>query len=387
MTSLNTGGIATSLLNLLNELKSRNDLNIDVVLFHRSPNDEILIPEGIAIKYPGKMTELIAISVQDAKKMGIKYYVLKYILGAICKLFGHGIAYKIIFRFCQHYDNYDYAISCSQSAPIHSMYGGCNEFVLHNIVAKKKISFIHCDYVTYGLNDKYSHKVYAMFDKIAVVSNSVGRVFLGVEPEFVNKTFTVRNCHNINKILTSSENETVAYDSNDLNILTVARMGDEKGHMRVLDGLRRLKDVGIRCKWHIVGGCIETAPAEFIKKIKEYDVESNVVFYGIQSNPYRYMPKADFLLVPSLHEAAPMVFDEARLLHLPVVTTNTVSAEEMVGSYEVGLVCDNTDTALSDALIHVAKNPELLKTYRENTYKIVTDNSLAITQFMNIIGD
>ena len=387
MTSLNTGGITTSLLNLLNELQTVSDINIDVILFHSQESDKTLLPNNIAIKTPGKLAELISISVNSAKKMGVRYFVPKIFYGVLCKLFGHGITYKMIFRYCKRYGEYDYAISCSQSAPLHDMYGGCNEYVLSNIKAKKKITFIHCDYNNYGINDKYSHKIYKEFDKIAVVSESVGKVFLADEPGFASKTFTVRNCHNINKILSLSKEDTFIYNQNELNILTVARMGKEKGHIRVLAALKIFNDKGISYKWHLVGGSYETAPMGFIEKIKELGVESNIIFHGVQSNPYKYMPGADFLLVPSYHEAAPMVFDEARILHLPIVTTRTVSADEMVGNCSIGMVCENTDESLTTALLYIVSHPEELKYYKENTDKFIADNSNAIQQFMSVIGD
>ena len=387
MTSLNTGGIATSLVNLLNELKARNDLDIDVVLLHGKAKDAELIPDNISIKAPGRIAELIAISATEARKMGMKYFVLKCLLGALCKLAGHGVVYKIMYRFCESYNGYDYAISCSQSAPIRNMYGGCNEFVLSNIQAKEKIAFIHCDYVTYGINDRYSHGIYTKFDKIAVVSESVGKVFLAEEPQLTSKTYTVKNCHNINRILTSSRKDPVVYDMEELNILTVARMGTEKGHIRALEGLKQLKELGVGYRWHLVGGDVQNAPTIFLEKMKELGLESNVVFHGMQTNPYRYMPNADFLLVPSEHEAAPMVFDEARILHLPIVTTDTISAREMVGNLGIGLVCYNTNESLTEALIYIATHRELLKRYKENTYNIPIDNTIAIKQFMELIGD
>ena len=68
------------------------------------------------------------------------------------------------------------------------------------------------------------------------------------------------------------------------------------------------------------------------KKIVNYHMENCVLLLGEQENPYRYMLNADYLLVPSLHEAAPMVFDEANILGLPIISTNTTSASEMVAS-------------------------------------------------------
>lgn len=387
MTSLKTGGIAISIANLLDEIAKNESYVIDLILFHSQPQDKEKIPDNVRILTPGKCAELIAISQNEAKMIGWRYSALRYMFGGLCKLFGHGVPYKTIFKHSASYKDYDVAISCSQSAPKHSLYGGCNEFVLNNIISKRKIAFIHCDYKTYGINDKYSHRIYQKFDKIAVVSDSVGNVFIEEEPLFRDKTFTVRNCNNITKIMQLSNEKVVEYSKHDFNIITVARFGNEKGHIRVLSGLKQLKDEGINFKWHLVGGDKEKAPAGFLERINEYDLSSQIVFHGIQQNPYRFMVRADCLLIPSFHEAAPMVFDEARLLHLPVITTKTVSAVEMVGKLNLGFVCENTDNGISEAICYFAKYRENLDHYRENSYHFTMDNSIALKQFKEVIGD
>lgn len=387
MTSLNTGGIATSVVNLLNELSKDDNYSVDLILFHKQPKDIEMLPDNIKVLSPGKWAELIAITNFEARKMGLKYLVFRYILGGICKLFGHGLAYKLVLAFSKKYYKYDVAISCTQSAPLHNLYGGCNEFVLHNICSKRKIAYIHCDYVTYGINDKYSHNIYQHFDKIAVVSDSVGRVLLSEEPGLKEKTFTVRNCHNFDRILELSKQNTVKYSNDELNIITVARMGREKGHIRALDAMKSLKDKDIKFKWHLVGGDKDQSPLNFIKKIKEYGLDDHVIFHGVQHNPYRFMVNADFLLVPSFHEAAPMVFDEARFLQLPILTTKTVSAVEMVEELNIGLVCENNDKALADAIYYLTTHREVLSRYRDNCAHYPMDNKLALKQFMTITGE
>ena len=44
-----------------------------------------------------------------------------------------------------------------------------------------------------------------------------------------------------------------------------------------------------------------------------------------------------------------MVFDEAKLLGLKVITTNTTSAMEMIGT-EYGVVCENSMEGIRDIL-------------------------------------
>ncbi len=386
MTSLNTGGIATSIENLFNELNLQENLEIDLILFHSKTEDKTLVPKNVQIIPGGRVAELIAISQSQSKSFGLGYSLLRFFLGGVCKIFGHGLAYKIICANSYKYGGYDVAISCSQSGPINSLYGGCNEFVLNNIKAKKKIAFIHCDYATYGINDAYSHRIYSQFDKIAAVSKSVKKIFTDEEPALTDKTCIVYNCNNIDRIISLSKEDSYIYDSDVLNFVTVARIRKEKGHMRVIKALRNLKDKNVLFKWHIIGGYREDAPEELLLSIDEYNLLDCIEFHGNQKNPYRLMVNADFLLVPSYHEAAPMVFDEACILNLPIVTTNTVSAIEIVRDKCIGFVCDNTDYGLLEALEKVALTPELLKQYKENTYKYKYSNRIPLEQFMELIG-
>jgi len=45
-----------------------------------------------------------------------------------------------------------------------------------------------------------------------------------------------------------------------------------------------------------------------------------------------------------------MVFDEAAALGVPIISTRTLSADELVESRGIGVVCDNSDSGLEDAI-------------------------------------
>lgn len=197
----------------------------------------------------------------------------------------------------------------------------------------------------------------------------------------------MRNCNNIDKITKKSNEDPVTFDKKYLNIITVARPGQEKGHIRVLPGLKMLHDRGFLIKWFLVGVSKKNAPDEFLKKVDENNLDELIVFCGNQDNPYRFMKNADALLVPSIHEAAPMVFDEACILHLPVITTNTVSAIEMVRNSGIGYVCENSEEGIEKALFTITNKKDLLEEYRRNTYRCKISNSIPLAQFMALIGE
>jgi glycosyltransferase involved in cell wall biosynthesis len=119
---------------------------------------------------------------------------------------------------------------------------------------------------------------------------------------------------------------------------------------------------------------------------KELQVESSVVFYGEQANPYRYIRNADFLLIPSHHEAAPLVIDEALCLGVPVLSTATTSSEDMILNRNAGWVCDNSQEAINQKLYAIAANQdEIQRVKKAISLRGVPDNSIAIRMLQEII--
>ena len=90
-----------------------------------------------------------------------------------------------------------------------------------------------------------------------------------------------------------------------------------------------------------------------------------VTMLGEQSDPYKYLCRADWLLVPSFHEAAPMVFDEAILMGVKVITTNTASAVEMIDG-EHGIVCENSTEGILRTLMSIEKTDKLVNGAYDN---------------------
>ena len=85
----------------------------------------------------------------------------------------------------------------------------------------------------------------------------------------------------------------------------------------------------------------------------ENGLSERIIFHGAVENPYPYKKQADFFFLPSFHEAAPLVLEEAKLLGLPILTTETLSARTLVG--DLGIVCQNDDTVLEATLLDFLK--------------------------------
>ena len=380
MPHLKKGDITSSFLNLINTIKNDPDLYIDLFIF--DTDDKELIPETVNVLPVKKLTRILTVNQKTIEKESMFLGLVRLAIGGIAKFIADHLAYSLVFMFEKKLKDYDVAISFSQSGGGHSLYGGMNEFVLTKVGAKKKNTVLHCDYGKADLDSPYNTELYQHFDHVCTVSEGVRDVFLKYVPECKETTEVLHNCYDYRKMNTLSAENTVIYDPDVINILTVGRLSAEIGHIRVVDALFKLKEDGFKFCWHIVGDGPE---AEKLKAIaEEYNMSRNIVFHGDAENPYRYYVNADVLLVPSYHEAAPMVFGEAEYFRLPVLATKTTSTQELVIDKNIGIVTENSDEGILKGLEYVFKNPQILRHIKYYDREI-PDNSKAMAEFYQLI--
>ncbi len=377
--NLHIGGIQRALVNLLNEISEEHS----VTLFVFYPTGAFLdeLGENINVVCANKFTRIMGMSDAEAKAEGFFTWGWRSFWTVMTRVFGIKFVYGLLPMFQKADGEYDAAVSYMQNSAYRYFYGGCNEFVIKSVKAKKKISFIHCDFKRYFGNNDYNKGYYKNFDKIACVSDSCREVFLGECPMYRDKAVTVRNVYNFSDMLQKAEKFEAERSADRPNLFTAARISEEKGIFRMIDILGELKREGKSFIWRVAGG----GPLydEAVKKAKEKGLSEDIVFLGEQENPYPYYKAADMLLVPSYDEAAPMVFGEAMCFGLPVFTTDTTSAEELVGKPGFGVVCENDDAKIKQALSGLLEKPDAIYNMR---YKAETDNKRALSEFKEMIS-
>ena len=98
-----------------------------------------------------------------------------------------------------------------------------------------------------------------------------------------------------------------------------------------------------------------------------------VQLYGNKVNPYPYFINADFFVLMSYNEAAPMVIGEWNLLGLPILSTETISAKEMITTN--GIVCSNSSIGIFNSIKNLisqkkdSKNIKKIQLCDKTTYK------------------
>ena len=103
-------------------------------------------------------------------------------------------------------------------------------------------------------------------------------------------------------------------------------------------------------------------------------------------NPYGYIRAADILLIPSLSEAAPLVIGEAAALGVPVLTTETTSAHEMVEQSGYGWVCENSEEGIRQGIEYLLDHSAIVREKKKFLLGLSLNNINAREQFMELIN-
>ena len=364
--NLQLGGIQKALVNMLRSMPS--DYDITLLLFAKQGELLAQLPDNVRVIEESSRFRYLGCSQAECNQK-----LRRGALAFVTKKWGFSRAVPFLCvgqRRKRLREHFDVAISYQHCASSHSFYGGTAEYVLHRVFATQKVCFIHCDYQNSGTQNAYNDKIYRAFDRIACVSASVRERFLRCLPDMADKCVVAPNAVMEKNIHDAAKREPYSYDDAYCNILTVARLSGEKGVDRALRAFAACAPH--RLRYYIVG---DGPQATYLRALtKELALEDVVFFMGATDNPYRYMKNADALLVPSYHEAAPVVFQEAKVLSLPILTTDTTSAAEMVGE-NFGIVCENSDVAISQLLQCIATDTACLRMLREKNKSCQQDTN------------
>ena len=379
--NMQLGGVQKALVSLLHEIKDQ----YDITLFLFSPDGPCYtdIPKEVKVVTAKSLYRCFGISQTEAKGMG-GLYLWRAAMAALTKLFGRGTAVFLANlsqpKLKVHYDA---AISYLHSGGQKSFYGGCNEFVLRKVNATKKVTFLHGDYSRCGANHPKTNRLYQKFDLVAACSAGCRESFVHQLPDMAERCVVVPNCHNFEKMRINSQRDTLTYENGAVHVLTIARLSGEKGVERAINAVAYAKAQGIHICYHIVGDGIERNALEALRD--RLKLGECVRFYGNQENPYRFLPGADLLLIPSYHEAAPLVIDEARCFGVPVLSTETSSAKDMITKRNLGWVCENSQEAISEALVEAVEDSAVLQEKKKTILQMECTNQEAVSAFYNIM--
>ena len=365
--NMQMGGIQKSLLNLLIEICKRYDVTL--MLFSAYGDLLTKIPSEVKIVFASKSFEILGTPWKELKRKPL-LALHKITVSIINKVFGKKVAFKAISIFQRKIKGYTHVISFSHCTSKKHLSVCTPEFVINCVDSSFKICYIHCDYANSDTAGEYNNNIYRKFNLIACCSASVRERFLSIIPDVREKTVVARNFYDLS-VVEQASHSPYDYDQKYINIISVSRLSREKGVFRAIKSIHMSNCPHIR--YYIIGDGPERADIE--KYISENHLETQILLVGEQLNPYRFMKNADYLLVPSYHEAAPMEFDEANIPNLKIISTDTTSAREMLSSVD-DIIVDNFDAQFW---------ANLKKSDRKKQF--VVKNEIALKMFLNMLKE
>ena len=377
--NMHIGGVQRALIDLLKEIST--DYDITLLLFYAG--GELLgeVPDGIRIIQGGPLLRALGMTRADAASSAL--FPIRTIYALLTRLLGRrwSVGFQLFFQ--KKISNYDIAISFLHSGNDHVFYGGCNEFVLQCTKAARKIAFLHCDYGAIGADSKQNTRQYHQFDRIAACSEGCRKAFLKTLPQMAEKTLVVHNCQDYEEIRRRADESAVTLSKDKKNIVTVARLGKEKGVLRAIRAIALLGEKKKQLHYFVIGDGVEYEQAR--RLIEQEGLRDAVTLLGALENPCGYMQAADVLLIPSVSEAAPLVIGEAVCLGTPVLTTKTSSVEEMVSRPGFGWVCENSCEGICAGIQLLLENDAEIQRCSERLSQIHFSNTAAVQEFKKLV--
>lgn len=234
------------------------------------------------------------------------------------------------------------------------------EFVAHSTNNhSRKFAWLHTDNTRLHEHKSLealetTKRLYQAYDMVVGVSNQAVQSFRNFFPDI--PTRVIYNVLDTAEIIRKSQECSIVHDENTITFLTVGRLIQIKGYLRLLEALTVLKKEGFHFRLIMVGE--GNLKAEIEEVIQKNGLGKMVFLQGMQQNPYQYMPACDYFVCASFAEGLSTVVMEAIICGLPVITTDCSGMKDIFGDTACGVICENSDEGLYDALKFVLQHPE-----------------------------
>ena len=208
-------------------------------------------------------------------------------------------------------------------------------------------------------------KYYNMYDKVICVSKSTKEKL----EKYIDNPDKVDYLYNIvnDKIIKEKACEDIDIEKKyRFTFCTVGRLSKEKGFLRLLKCHKKLIDEGLEQNLIIVG---EGPEKETLQQyIQENNLNKSVILTGLQVNPYKYINKSDIFVCSSFSEGFSTACTEAVILKKPVISTLVDGAKELIDSNGCGIVVDNNEEELYNAMKMALKDQKVINTWKKASY-------------------
>lgn len=369
-----TGGILTSLIALLNStFVNRYSVNIFIMNGYGEFLDPTIAKYDIGCNYWMSKVYSYVFNAKGWKKIVLSCYKILFRIPKLGKTIVENIESSTIRKIEKL--EYDCVISFQESVSL--------QFV-SKFRNPNKVAWIHCDYSRIFTNKHEEMAIFSKYSKIVTVSNYTRKTLCQLLPQLAGRVFTIYNIMDREAVLTKAEKEIDdnRFATDNFTIISVGRISEVKQFHLIPKIASKLKSDGYPFRWYIIGGRNEPGAAyKLHQAILDFKLDEYVICIGNKVNPYPYFRAANLLVSTSYSEACPMIFNEAKILDLPVVSNNFGSAYEFIKDGKDGIICS------IDQMAEVIENIYNKKYLFEPTISEAFNNNIIQNQIDNVLNN
>jgi glycosyltransferase involved in cell wall biosynthesis len=281
----------------------------------------------------------------DVFELGVLRRKYFNVLGFLNRLFYFVIASIRISTICRNKN-------------IHIIHSNTSVVLVGGVIAKlaNKPHVWHIHEIT--TSPKFVRKVLAniiprLSTQVVAVSNAVKYHLISGCKLNSDKTIVIYNGITINSYFKTDVNK-IKYEfgltKNNVIVGMVGRINRWKGQTKFLDVAKIIKSYNLNAKFFIVGDTFdgeEYLLGDLRKKIRELDLEKDVILTGFRNDIPNFLATFDVLLLPSIEpDPFPTVVLEAMASSKPVVSFAHGGAVEMIEDGVTGYVVPPLDVQL-----------------------------------------
>lgn len=353
MHALGYGGAERALINLLNELPA-NRFEVDVLLFKQQGALMAQLPDWVRLIEAPEALRCLYGPVKKAGK-----YALAKVLGSLGgKVFRHSYKASMAWRWRHVYGRLIPRLNTHYDVAVAFTGVEIQYFVADCVDATRKVVFIHNDYRTAGYVAEDDVRSLGQMDHIVSISPKCVDVLKEVFPQYAARMLYLENINSSAVIRArAQESEPAEFIHDGKNILSIGRLGAQKGFDMAIDAAALLKADGMKFRWFVLGEGADRQKLE--KQIAERNLTEEFVLLGVRDNPYPYIRRCDVLVQSSRYEGKSVVLDETKMLCVPIVATAYPTVADQVKDGAEGIITPMLPEGIADGVKRMLTSPEL----------------------------
>lgn len=375
--SINSGGTATSMLNLLGLMKEKG-YQADIFLMlregcflERAESITTVLPEE-------RIISSIRCRKDQLKHRGLVAIIIRAVFGVLCRLMGREETIELFYKASAKKLDGKYDTVAVYQETISTEYA-------QHIKCDRRIAWIHNDYCRFvaGKTAEYEQRLYDHFDEIICVSQASKNSMLENLELPKEHVHLIYNTIPRDYIIQQSEMPVEPLEKRKYTFVSMGRFAPQKRFDRAVEVAAILKRDNVDFIWYIIGE--GTDYEEIQNQIDKNELRQYLVLLGLKPNPFPYIKQADCFVLTSEYEAQPMVLNEALTLKIPVISTRFSSVTEVVDDGVNGFITDNSSEGIYDGIVRFMTDKDARKQIETGAKNFEYQNEEILNQVISLL--